>query len=48
MKTFWRILIFFRLWKSKYYEEVIDASLAWELAGIFAASDALDDWEVLQ
>lgn len=45
MKLFWRIVIFFQLWGSDYYDEKIDAGLAWELAGIFAESDALDDFE---
>jgi hypothetical protein len=47
MKLIWRVLIFFKLWGSYHYENRIDASLAWELAGIFAASDALDDFEEL-
>jgi hypothetical protein len=47
MKLIWRVLIFFKLRGSYHYENRIDASLAWELAGIFAASDALDDFEEL-
>jgi len=43
-----RILIFFQLWRTYHYENRIDASLAWELAVIFASSDALDDFVKLQ
>lgn len=35
MKLLERILIFFDLWGSYHYESRIDASFAWELAGIF-------------
>ena len=45
MKLFWQILIFFDLWGGYYYEHRIDAAFAWELAGIFAASDALEGFE---
>lgn len=45
MKLFWRIVIFFQLWGKDYYDEKIDASLAWELAKIFAETDALDYFE---
>jgi len=47
-KMIWHIIIFFQLWGTYHYENRIDASLAWELAGIFAASDALDGFEELQ
>lgn len=35
-----RIWIFFCLWRRPYYDEIIDADLAWTLAGIFAEHDA--------
>ena len=44
---FWHIVIFFQLWGTYHYEHRIDAAFAWELAGIFAESDALEDFEEL-
>ena len=45
-KLFWRIVIFFQLWKSDYYGEPISADLAWELAHIFEEhDDTFDGWE---
>ena len=43
-----RIRYFFDLWGSYYYENKIDASFAWELAGIFAGHhEELSSWERL-
>lgn len=52
MKLFWRIFIFFQLWRtdSPWMDgEKIDAPFAWELARIFEEhDDALNGWEVLK
>ena len=41
-----RIWIFFCLWGKYHHEHRIDASLAWELAGIFAEyDDELSQWQ---
>ena len=46
---FLRIRIFFSLWGSNHYENRIDASLAWELAGIFADyADEISQWQELE
>jgi hypothetical protein len=43
-----RIIIFFDLWGSDYYETKINAALAWELAGIFEEHDILNEYEEIE
>ncbi len=38
------MMIFFELWGSYHYENRIGVDLAWELAAIFNASNAIDDY----
>jgi len=45
-KLFWRVVIFFQLWRSDYYGEPIAAVLAWKLAGIFEEhDDVFEGWQ---
>lgn len=49
MKTYHRIRYFFALWGSDYYDERIDASFAWALAGVSAEyHDEISQWVPLE